>query len=380
MTNESIVPSTMEAVLLLGHGGLDQLEFRTDVPTPTPGSGDVLVRVGAAGVNNTDINTRVGWYSKAVTEDTSEGGSEGFGLSEDDAGSWNGEALGFPRIQGADVAGTIVAVGPGVDASRLGDRVLVRSMQASLDDDSSNIVTMGSELDGGFAQYCAVRSSEAFTINSELSDIELATFPCAASTAEGMLDRANVGPGDQVLITGASGGVGSAAIQLARRRSASVIAVASKAKLSQLEALGADQALDRSGSLVDAIGADAVDVVVDVVAGPTWPALLDVLRPHGRYVVSGAIAGPIVSLDVRTLYLKDQTLIGSTRQPRHVFENLVRAIESGDVRPIVADTYPLHDIAKAQERFLAKDFVGNLVLVPGDDVSGATGREDPTRP
>lgn len=353
------IPATMEAVLLRGHGGPDQLEFRTDVPTPSAAADEVLVRVGAAGVNNTDVNTRIGWYSKTVTEGTSGGTA-----AADVDGSWNGDGLDFPVIQGADAAGTIVVVGADVDASRIGDRVLIRSMQAAPNGVPTDIITMGSELDGGFAQYCAVRSSEAFTIVTELTDTELATFPCSYSTAEGMLDRAAVADGDRVLITGASGGVGSAAIQLAKRRGAHVVAVASQSKWDALEALGPDQLLDRNVNLVEALGTDAVDVVIDVVAGPTWPTLLEVLRPAGRYVVSGAIAGPIVELDVRTLYLKDLTLLGSTQQPRHVFENLVTYIERGEIVPVVAAVYPLEAIDEAQERFLAKDFVGNIALVP----------------
>lgn len=363
MTPQTIIPvatpTTMEAVLLHGHGGPDQLEFRTDVPTPQPADDEVLIRVGAAGVNNTDINTRVGWYSKTVTEGTASGAADA-----DVDGSWNGAGLDFPVIQGADVAGTIVATGSAVDASRIGDRVLVRSMQAAPSGIATDIITMGSELNGGFAQYCAVRASEAFTIVTDLTDTEIATFPCSYSTAEGMLDRAAVGADDRVLVTGASGGVGSAAIQLAKRRGAEVVAVASKAKWAALESLGPDQLLDRNVDLVDALGSESVDVVVDVVAGPTWPTLLEVLRLGGRYVVSGAIAGPIVELDVRTLYLKDLTLLGSTQQPRHVFENLVGYIERGEIVPMVAAVYPLDAIGAAQERFLAKDFAGNIALVP----------------
>lgn len=353
--------ATMDAVVLLGHGGPQQLAFRTDVPTPSPAADEVLIRVGAAGINNTDINTRIGWYSKSVTTDTSAGAREGFGTSVDNDGGWNG-GLDFPRIQGADVAGLIVATGSGVDAARVGERVLVRSMQTAPDGDG--IVTIGSEMDGGFAQYCATRSSEAFAIVSDLSDVELATFPCAFSTAEGMLARANVAAGDRVLITGASGGVGSAAIQLVKRRGAEVVAVASASKWDELAPLRPDELIGRSDDLLANLGPDSIDVVIDVVAGPTWPALLDVLRPHGRYVVSGAIAGPIVELDVRTLYLKDLSLLGSTQQPRHVFEDLVRYIENGEIIPLVAASYSLDAIAEAQERFQAKDFVGNIALVP----------------
>ena len=358
------VPSHMAAVQLTGHGGFDKLVYRTDVDVPSPANDEVLVRVGAAGINNTDINTRIGWYSKQVTSGTDESG-EGYGDEVSDDGGWSGDGLSFPRIQGADVAGTIVAVGGSVDRSRLGERVMVRTMQAALSDgDPTACITMGSEIDGGFAQFCVVRSNEAFAIDTTLTDIEIASFPCAYSTAEGTLHRVDLAEGETVLITGASGGVGSAAIQLAKRRGATVVAVASREKWDEVGALGVDTLIDRNADLIAELGTESVDVVVDVVAGPTWPALLDVLRRQGRYVTCGAIAGPIVDLDVRTLYLKDLTLFGSTFQPRVVFENLVTYIESGEITPVVAGTYELADIVAAQEDFLAKHFTGKLVLVP----------------
>jgi NADPH:quinone reductase-like Zn-dependent oxidoreductase len=361
----SDLPTTMTAVYLTGHGGFEKLEYRDDVPVPTPGANEVVLRVGAAGVNNTDVNTRIGWYSKSVTSGTGAGGDQGYDENVIDDGGWAGEGLQFPRIQGADAAGTIVAVGSAVDSGRLGQRVLVRSMQtAGTRDDATALITMGSEMDGGFAQYCCVASSEAFEIQSNLTDVELASFPCAYSTAEGMLHRVGLADGETVLITGASGGVGSAAIQLAKRRGATVIAVASQSKWDDLSALGVDRLLDRDADVESALGKDSIDVVVDVVAGPTWPALLEVLRRQGRYVCAGAIAGPIVELDVRTLYLKDLTLLGSTYQPREVFENLVAYIERSEIVPIVAATYPLADIVRAQEDFLAKSFAGKLVLIP----------------
>ena len=360
-----MIPTQMAAVQLTGHGGFEMLDYRTDVPVPTPGSCEVLIRVGAAGVNNTDINTRIGWYSKKVTFGTDVGGEGGFDADVADDGGWAGEGLSFPRVQGADASGTVVAVGDGVDSVRLGQRVLVRSMQAPLSgDDPTACITMGSELDGGFAQFVAVRSDEAIGIECDLTDVELASFPCAYSTAEGMLHRAGVGSGERVLITGASGGVGSAAVQLAKRRGSTVIAVASRSKWPDVQALGADQVLDRGADMVEALGTETIDVVVDVVAGDSWPTLLEVLRKQGRYVTAGAIAGPIVELDVRTLYLKDLTLIGCTFQPPVVFENLVGYIERGEIKPVVARTYALVDIVTAQKDFLEKGFAGKLVLVP----------------
>jgi NADPH:quinone reductase-like Zn-dependent oxidoreductase len=357
------MPETMHAVLLTGHGGFDKLEYRDDVPVPVPAAGQVLIRVAAAGINNTDINTRIGWYSKTVSGATDGGGSHGYDSDVGDDGSWSGTPLVFPRIQGADACGRIVAVGAGVDAGRVGERVLVRALQPRPTEDNPLACwTFGSECDGAFAQYTVTGSGEAFTIESGLGDAELASFPCAWSTAENMLQRAGVGAGDRVFVTGASGGVGSAAVQLARRRGADVIASCSAGKFEQLRALGAFEVVDRNRDPIDVLGKDSVDIVADLVAGPAWPALPDVLRPGGRYVTAGAIAGPIVDFDVRTLYLKDLTFFGCTYQDPQVFGNLVGYIERGEIRPLLSKVYPLADIVAAQQDFLDKKFTGKLVL------------------
>ena len=358
------IPSQMAAVHLVGHGGVDRLHYRSDVPTPIPRAGEVLVKVAAAGVNNTDINTRIGWYSKAVVDATGTGGADGFDEVDDADASWSGVPLHFPRIQGADCCGRIVSAGEGVDRGRIGERVIVRSMMRSpVDAHPFACWTFGSECDGAFAQYARAPAGEAYKVDCDWSDAELASIPCAYSTAENLLHRASVGA-ERVLVTGASGGVGSAAIQLAKRRGAHVVAVAGATKADTVRAIGADEVVDRGSDPVATLGRDSVDVVVDLVAGPSWPRLLDVLRRGGRYATAGAIAGPLVELDVRTLYLKDLTLFGCTFQEHEVFENLVSYIERGEIRPVVAKTFPLSEIRRAQTEFLAKTFTGKLVLVP----------------
>lgn len=354
----------MTAVQLVGHGGIEMLHVRNDVPTPKPVHGEVLIKVTAAGVNNTDINTRIGWYSKQVVDATNSGGAEGFAEVDDADATWSGVPMAFPRIQGADCCGLIVGIGEGVDPARLGERVIVRNMlRTYVDYRPFECWTIGSECDGGFAQYVRAPSRETYAVTCDWTDAELASIPCAYSTAENMLKRAAVGA-ERVLITGASGGVGSAAVQLAKRRGAHVIAVAGAAKADTVLAIGADEVVDRGADLIAAVGRDSIDVVIDLVAGHAWPSLLDVLRRGGRYATAGAIAGPVVELDVRTLYLKDLTLIGCTFQEDAVFENLVGYIERGEIRPIVARTFPLEQIAEAQEQFLAKNFTGKLVLIP----------------
>lgn len=357
------LPTHMNAVHLTGHGGPEALVFKTDVAVPTPQAGDVLIKVGGAGINNTDINTRIGWYSKAVTGDT-ESATDSLGADDDDA-SWTGRPLVFPRIQGADCCGEIVAVGDGVSTDRIGERVMVASLQPAPDAAHEfDAITWGSECDGGFCQYAIARSEFAFAVKSNLTDIELASFPCAYSTAENLISRAGCSGDDTVLITGASGGVGSAAIQLCKRRGAKVIAIASKAKHDQLAAFGPDQLLDRNDDPAKVLGQMSVSLVVDLAAGPVFPSLIACLKRGGRYATSGAIAGPMVDLDVRDLYLKDLSFFGATAQDLQTMPNLISYIERGEIRPMVAATYPMSEINAAQEKFLSKDFVGKIVLVP----------------
>ncbi|MFC0198855.1 alcohol dehydrogenase family protein [Paracoccus rhizosphaerae] len=358
------VPERMTAALLTGHGGFEKLEVRDDVPVPVPAAGEVLIRVAAAGINNTDINTRIGWYSKVVKSETSAGGAQGYDDLNDDDASWSGTPLTFPRIQGADCCGRIVAVGEGVDPARIGERVLVRNMLRSyVDYRPWECWTFGSECDGGFAQYAKAPARETYKVECDWSDVELASVPCAYSTAEGMIHRVDVREGEHVLITGASGGVGSAAIQLVKRRGAIVTAVAGANKAEALKALGADRVVPRGDKLTDHIPAGSVDVVLDVVAGPAFPDLLNAMKRGGRYSVAGAIGGPLVELDVRTLYLKDLAFFGCTFQDDEIFENLVSYIERGEIRPNVSNTYPLAQIVDAQTEFLSKNTGGKLVLV-----------------
>ena len=165
-----------------------------------------------------------------------------------------------------------------------------------------------------------------------------------------------------ILITGASGGVGSAAVQLAKARGAYVRTVTSQAKSDALRELGADETISRETDLTVVPGLNSVDVVIDLVAGEKWPQYLEALRPGGRYAVAGAIAGPLVELDVRTLYLKDLSLIGCTVLEPEVFNNLIKRIEQGAIKPIVARSFTLEEICDAQSLFLKKQHVGKIVL------------------
>ena len=354
------IPATMKGVQLTGHGGPEKLVWNDAIPTPRPGPQEVLVRVLAAGVNNTDINTRIGWYSKDVTDSTEAVDTD----ADVEAGGWSG-ALKFPLIQGGDLCGEVVEIGKSVEGVALGMRITCPINQPHpTDDQPTAFQALGSELDGAFAQYCVIPATQVYDVTrSPLTDVEIAAIPCGHCTALNLLTRSGVGPGDRVLITGASGGVGLAAVELARIKGAHVAAQASKAKQDAVRSAGADELLDRD----DLPAEDSLSVVIDVVGGPKWPTLMDALKPAGRYATSGAIAGPIVEADLRTIYLKDLTIYGCTYTPPEVFAELAELINSGRIRPLISKTYPLKDIALAQADFAAKKYPGKLVLIPPQD-------------
>lgn len=358
-------PPDMWAVVTTGNGGYDKLDYRR-VPTPLPAAGEALVQVLAAGINNTEINTRLGWYSSSVTGSTGDlSVSQEAAAEHKPDGGWN-EATPFPIIQGTDCCGRVVALGQGEDAGTdlLGRRVLIRACMRPQGFGSMQNVWMASDFNGAFAQFVTVPATEIFPVECGWSDAELATIPCAYATAETMLHRAGCSVSDHVFVTGASGGVGSAVIQLAARRGATVTALTSRAKVDDVRGLGADRVITRDDDPVALLGEGSVDLVIDNVAGVRFPTLLRLLGRGGRYASSGAIAGPVVALDLRDMYLKDITMFGTTAWDEPVFPNLVRYIEAAEIRPLLAGSWPLRDIVAAQTEFSRRAHVGNFVLVP----------------
>ena len=320
-------PLNMMAVVTMGNGGYDKLQYKR-VLTPVPSENEVLLRVLAAGVNNTEINTRLGWYSSNVDSST-----DSLSLSQNNHqevntdGGWNNSTP-FPIVQGTDCCGEVVALGSVKHRKLLGARVLVRACIKPEGFHSTNSIWMGSDFDGAFAQYVKVPITEIFPINSDWSNADLATIPCAYGTAENMLHRAKCGLGDHVFV------------------------------------VGADQVITRENNMLSSLGEESVDLVIDNVAGTNFSRMLKILRRGGKYVSSGAIAGPIVSLDMRDMYLKDITLFGTTAWDEVVFSNLMTYIEAGEIKPLLAKTFPLSDITKAQKEFITKKHVGNFVLIP----------------
>ncbi|WP_062132530.1 zinc-binding dehydrogenase [Demequina aestuarii] len=347
------VPDTMRAVRITAHGGTEVLEH-TEVSVPRPGENEVLVRVSAVALNNTDLWTRQGAY----------------GLPEDpDAlAGWRGP-IDFPRIQGADVAGEVVAVGDGVDAALIGTRVVVDPAIYDGDGpDAHPVGLMGSERDGGYAQYATAPSTHVHDVTgSPLVDEQLASLPTAYGTALGMIERGRLREGETALVSGASGGVGLAAVQLARAKGAHVIAISSGSKIEAVREAGAHEVMDRGGDVTQQlreVAPEGVDVVLDVVAGDLLTEGLPLVREGGRWVVAGALGGYAINVDVRRLYLHNIQIIGSSMHTRAHFEQLMDMARTAQIEPMVAKTYPLAEAAQAQDELERREHVGKILLRP----------------
>lgn len=338
---------------MMRHGGPDALIVR-DIDRPAPGVGEVLVQVRAAAVNNTDIWTREGGYGTADDPTAIAG--------------WRGVPIRTPRIQGADVAGVVVQVGPGVDDHAVGARVVVDpAVYEHGGDDADPVEVMGSEFDGGFAEYVALAADQVHDVSgSPLSDHQLAALPIAYGTAAGMLARARARAEETVVVTGASGGVGVALVQLAAAAGLRVVAISTADKAASLAGLGADAVVDRRSSSLTADIREAspggVDVVADVVGGALFSEWLGVVARHGRIVVAGAIAGPRVSIDLRQLYLDQKQIIGSTMHTRADFRRLVEHARQGTIAPPIAAVHGLDSIHEAQRAIRNPATIGKVVL------------------
>ncbi|MGW1817619.1 zinc-binding dehydrogenase [Streptomyces sp. NPDC002125] len=346
-------PETMRAVRIAGHGGPEVLE-RAEVAVPAPQAGEVLVRVAAVALNNTDLWTREGAYGRPDDPKALSG--------------WRGP-IGFPRIQGADVAGRVVAVGPDVDGGLAGRRVVVDpAIYDTEGPDANPVGLMGSERDGGYAEYVTAPAARVHDVtDSPLTDDQLATLPTAYGTALGMIERGRLREGETVLVSGASGGVGIALIQIARARGARVLAISSGSKTDAVREAGAHEVLDRARDIAGQLRAaapDGIDVALDVVAGELVGDGLPLLREGGRWVVAGALGGYDVAFDVRRLYLHNAQVIGSAMHTPTHFALLMDLARRGEIQPVVAAAYPLDRAAEAQEELARRAHVGKIVLRP----------------
>ncbi|WP_432105873.1 zinc-binding dehydrogenase [Streptomyces sp. bgisy091] len=347
------VPDVMRAVRITRHGGPEVLDV-TEIAVPAVRAGEVLVEVGAVALNNTDLWTREGAYGRPDDPTALSG--------------WRGP-IDFPRVQGADVAGRIVAVGPGAAEDLVGRRVVVDpAIYDAEGPDANPVGLMGSERDGGYAEYVTAPVDQVHDVtDSPLSDEQLAALPTAYGTALGMIERGGLRKGETVLVSGASGGVGLACVQIARARGAKVVAISSGPKIEAVREAGAHEVVDRAGDVTGQIRAAApegIDVALDVVAGELVGDGLPLLREGGRWVIAGALGGYGVAFDVRRLYLHNAQVIGSAMHTPAHFGLLMDLARRAEVQPVIAATFPLDRAARAQEELARRGHVGKIVMRP----------------
>ena len=371
MVTEPVIPETMSAMVLTGHGGVDKLVHRDDVPVPRPAPGQVLVRVTATAKNNTDRKAREGLYP---TKDKDEVASFQMGGSA---------TLTFPRIQGADVAGRVAAVGEGVDPARLGERGLLDFNLYPDDRRDINLTPdyYGHGADGGFAEYVAVPSDQFHTVDkADLADAELAAMGmCSYQTALHMLTSANVIAGERVLVTGASGGVGTALIQLCRVMGAIPYALSTPDKADALRELGAEAVLDRSAmdGFTDRVreltGGAPLDAVMDLVGGDMTDRFIDAMifdmkarNSYPRLSIAGASGGNLSEIMWTRIYLYQVQVFGVSHGTREEAEQLIGWIRSGELKPVLHAAFKLSDLHRAEDYFVSRgnNFLGKIVIVP----------------
>jgi len=342
---------TMRAAIFHEHGGPEVVRIE-QVERPRPGRGQVLVQVRASAMNHLDL-----WVRRGMPIETT-----------------------MPHIGGSDVAGVIAEVGDEVDAGRVGERVVInpslgcgRCRQCARGEESmcARFRILGEHTDGGFAEFVAAEADHVYRIPDEMPFEEAAAIPVSYMTAwRALVSRAALRPGEDVLVIGASGGTALAAVQIARLMGARVFAVTKGAeKMERLRELGADVVYDRaetdwSKAVYKDTGKRGVDVVVENVGAPTWVGSVRALASGGRLVTYGGTGGPKVELDIRAVFWRQIQVIGTTMASRGEFEDLLRVIFAGRLRPIVDSVMPLDDARAAHERLEAGGQFGKIVLVP----------------
>jgi NADPH:quinone reductase-like Zn-dependent oxidoreductase len=364
-----MIPNTMKAMVLTGHGDIDKLVYK-DVPTPAPAPGEVLVRVTATAKNNTDRKAREGLYPTKKGETTSfqMGGKP---------------TLIFPRIQGADIAGRVVAVGSGVNPGRIDERGL---LDFNLYADSRRDINLtpdyyGHGADGGYAEFVAVPSDQFHAVSNEtISDAQLAAMGmCSYQTALHMLTSADIKAGERVLVTGASGGVGTALIQLCRIMGAIPYALSTADKANALTELGAEAVLDRTGmdSFVERVkaqtGGKPLDAVMDLVGGEMTDYFINAMifdmsarKTYPRLSIAGASGGNISEVLWTRIYLYQVRITGVSHGTREEAEQLVEWIRNEQLTPVLHGAFRLSELHQAERYFMNRNshYLGKIVIVP----------------
>jgi NADPH:quinone reductase-like Zn-dependent oxidoreductase len=325
----------VKAVRIHEDGGPEVLRYE-DVPDPVPGTGHVLVRLRAASLNHLDL-----WVRKGLP------------------------SVPKPRILGADGAGLVEALGDGVEGFDPGQRVVLNPGIAH----GETITVIGEHTDGTHAELIAVPATNVYPLPDELSFEDAAAFPLVFETAYRMLvTRAQLEPGEWVLVWGIGGGVATASLAIAKALGAKVLATSSSdAKLARATELGADAVVNHSTGDVaeavkDATGGRGVDLVVEHVGEATWKTSLQVVRTGGRIVVCGATSGPNPPAALHRIWWKQLTIYGSTMGMPEDFEGAYELVKSGRAKPVVDEVFPLAEARAAHERLEAGEQLGKIVL------------------
>jgi NADPH:quinone reductase-like Zn-dependent oxidoreductase len=342
----------MRAAFIQGHGGPEVIQVG-EQPTPEPGPGQVLVKVGACGVNWLDILIR---EARTPTN------------------------IAFPRIMGSEVAGSVTALGSGVAGITEGARVAVHpylhcgACEFCLAGEESVCIRgdiLGLMSNGGYAEYVTVPANSLVPLPESLSFVDAAAISLATLTAWHMLiNRARLMPGEKVLVLGATSGVGSAAIQIAKLAGASVIATAgSDEKLELARDLGADEVVNHTdGDVREAVrgwtNRRGVDVVVEHVGEATFQTSVAALARTGRLVICGTTTGTNGLLNLWTLFAKQNEIIGSYGGNRAELSRVLELTAQGRIKPVLDSVMPLNEVARAQERLKAREHRGKIVIVP----------------
>lgn len=342
----------MKAVVITEHGGPEKLSYQ-EVERPLPSRGEVLIRVKACSINHLDIWLREGIPAYKID---------------------------FPHICGSDVAGVVEEVGEGVEGIKVGERVVLspgvscyrcRPCMEGNDNLCESYRIRGAGTQGGYAEYTVARAIDVFPIPSGLSFEEAAAFPLTFLTAWHMLiTRAGLKPGEDVLVIGAGSGVGSAAIKIAKFAGARVFATAGREeKLKKALEIGADEVIDHSKEdFSDRVrrltGGKGVEVVFEHVGPATWERSLKSLAKNGRLVTCGATTGPKVSIDLRFIFSRQFSILGSIMGTRKEFLTILDLVGRGALRPAIDSVFPLREAARAQERMMRREGFGKIILAP----------------
>lgn len=368
-----MIPEKMSAMVLVGHGGIEKLVYKKDVAMPIIRKNEVLVKVTATAKNNTDRKAREGLYPTKGKNDVTS-----FAIG-------GKTTLTFPRIQGADIVGRIVAVGEGVSFDRIGQRGLL-DFNIYTDERSDINLTpdyYGHGADGGYAEYVALPSNQFYHMpNTELSDAQLSSLGmCSYQTGYHMMTSAHIQAGEKVLISGASGGVGTAMIQMCRIIGAIPYAVSSNDKKEMLLKLGAQDVCDRGDedlvkSILTMTKGENIDVVMDLLGGEYTDKFIDSMivdmtkrKTYPRLSIAGASGGNISEILWTRIYLYQVQIFGVSHGTRNEAKQLMAWIREGLLKPVLHGTFKLSDLHAAENYFAKRDsnYLGKISIVPDSE-------------